>query len=145
MPEAASIGPFCPGTSDPAGWWAGAPESHGLGARFESEHRFFRRLTVGARAAWHQREYRSDRRLDGPVFDLSLGAAWLMTSTVRTDLTIGYGRERPESVIWRNATRWARMGLSVALPRGFTLHGSTELRRTDFKGDWFPFTSAGTS
>ena len=126
-------------------WTAGKPESHGLGVRFEGEHRFSRRLTVGARAAGHQRRYRQNESLDGPQVALALSAAWLMTSTVRTDLTIGYGREHPESVVWRNATRWARMGLSVALPLGFTLHGSTELRRTDFKGDWFPFTSAGAS
>ena len=124
-------------------WTAGKPESHSLGARFESEHRLSRRLTASLRAAWHQRGYRQDESLDGPQVTLALSAAWLMTSTVRTDLTIGHGRERPESVFRRNATRWARMGLSVALPLGFSLHGSTELRRTDFKGNWSPFTSAG--
>ena len=126
-------------------WTAGKPESHSLGARFESEPRFSRRLTASMRAAWHQHEYRQDESLDGPQVTLALSAAWLMISTVRTDLTIGYERERPESVVWRNATRWARMGLSAALPLGFSLHGSTELRRTDFKGDWSPFTSAGAS
>ena len=125
-------------------WTAGKPESHGLGARFEGEHRFSRRLTASLRAAWHRHEYRRNGSLDGPQAALSLGAAWLLTSTVRTDVTIGHARERPESVLRRNATRWARMGLSVALPV-VTLHGSAELRRTRFKGDWAPFTSAGAS
>ena len=126
-------------------WTAGKPESHGLGIRFEAEHRFSRRLTASLRAAWHQLGYRKNESLDGPQVTLALSTAWLMTSTVRTDLTIGYGRERPEWVVLRNATRWARMGLSVALPLGFTLRGGIELRRTDFKGDWSPFTSAGVS
>ena len=125
-------------------WTAGKPESDGLGARFEGEHRFSRRLTASLRAAWHRHEYRRSGSLDGPQATLSLGAAWLLTSTVRTDVTIGHARERPESVLRRNATRWARMGLSMALPV-VTVRGSVELRRTRFKGDWAPFTSAGAS
>ena len=125
-------------------WTAGKPESRGLGARFESEHRFSRRLTASLRAAWHRHEYRGDGSLDGPQDALSLGVAWLLTSTAQIDAMIGHARERPESMHRRNATRWARMGLSMALP-GVTLRGSAELRRTRFKGDWFPFTSAGAS
>ena len=126
-------------------WTAGKPESHSLGVRIESEHRFSRRLTVNLRAAWSQRRYRQGESLDGPLVSLAPGAVWLMTSTLRTDVTIGYGRERPQSALWRNATRWARLGLSAALPLGFSPRGSIELRRTDFEGDWFPFTSAGAS
>ena len=125
-------------------WTAGKPESDGLGARLEGEHRFSRRLTASLRAAWHRHEYRRSGSLDGPQATLSLGAAWLLTSTVRADVTIGHARERPESVLRRNATRWARMGLSMALPV-VTLRGSVELRRTRFKGDWAPFTPAGAS
>ena len=125
-------------------WTAGKPESDGLGVRLESEHRFSRRLTASLRAAWHRHEYRRNGSLDGPQATLSLGAAWLLTSTMRADVTIGHARERPKSSFRRNATRWARMGLSMALPV-VTLHGGAELRRTRFKGDWSPFTSAGAS
>ncbi len=125
-------------------WTAGKPESDGLGARLEGERRLSRRLTANLRAAWRRREYRRSGSLDGPQATLSLGAAWLLTSTAQIDATIGHARERPEAAFRRNATRWARMGLSVALPV-VTVRGSAELRRTRFEGDWSPFTPAGAS
>ena len=33
----------------------------------------------------------------------------------------------------------------VALPRGFTVGGSGELRWTDYAGNWFPHTTGGES
>ena len=38
---------------------------------------------------------------------------------------------------------WMRLGASVALPLGFTVGGSGELRMTDYEGNWFPFTRDG--
>ena len=35
------------------------------------------------------------------------------------------------------------LGASVALPLGFTLGGSGELRWTDYEGNWFPFVPDG--
>ena len=64
-----------------------------------------------------------------------------MTPTVRADAALGWGRERPEAETWRHDRRWLRAGVSVALPRGFTVGGSGELRRTDYEGNWFPHTS----
>ncbi len=125
-------------------WRAGAPESHDLGARLEGERRFSRRVTASARTSLHWREYRSDRRLDGPVFDLSLGAAWLATPTVRFDATLGYARERPGRTVWRNTSRWARAGFSMALPLGFTVGVGGELRRTGYEGR-SPYTLGGAS
>ena len=61
------------------------------------------------------------------------------------DDAIGYGRERPEAIPWRNSTRWARVGVSVALPLGFTLGGSGELRLTRYEGSWSPFVRDGSS
>ena len=54
---------------------------------------------------------------------------------------MGWGRERPEAEAWRHDRRWVRAGVSVALPRGFTVGGSGELRRTDYEGNWFPHIS----
>ena len=58
---------------------------------------------------------------------------------------MGYGRERPESQPWRNKTGWARLGASIALPYGFTVGGSGEMRWTQYEGGWFPFTRDGSS
>ncbi len=116
-----------------------------LGARFEINHRFTRKLTAWGRASWHERAYRKRKHLDGPVLALSLSGAWLATSTIRTHATVGYGRERPESQPWRNKSGWARLGASIALPLGFTVGGSGEMRWTQYEGGWFPFTTDGSS
>ena len=55
----------------------------------------------------------------------------------------GLGAGTAEEERWRNDSRWLRLGASVILPRGFTVGGSGELRRTDYEGKWFPFTTTG--
>ena len=124
-------------------WSAGAPDYDTLGVRLEAGHRFTRRVTASARTSWHERSYRTRTYLDGPVADVSLSGAWVVTPTVRADAALGWGRERPETERWRRERRWLRAGVSVALPRGFTVGGSGELRWTDYEGDWFPHTTGG--
>ena len=123
-------------------WTAGRPQSHDLGGRLELTHRLAPRLTTRGYVSWHQRTYRESKHLDGPLLAFSASAMWVASPTVRVDAAVGYGRERPESVPWRNATRWARAGVSVALPLGFTLGGSGEMRWTRYRGSWFPYTPA---
>ena len=121
-------------------WSGGAPDHDALGVRLEAGHRFTRRLTANARASWHERTHRTEDHLDGPVMDASLGGAWVVTPTVRADAGLGWGRQRPETVRLRHDHRWIRTGVSVALPKGFTVGGNAELRRTDYEGNWFPHT-----
>ena len=122
-------------------WSAGVQDHDLLGVPLEAGHRFTRRVTAIARISWHDRNYRTRTYLDGPVADVSLSGAWVVTPTVRADAAMGWGRERPEAEAWRHDRRWVRAGVSVALPRGFTVGGSGELRRTDYEGNWFPHTS----
>ena len=126
-------------------WSAGAPNYDALGARVEAGHRFTRRVTANAQVSWHDRRYRTRTLLDGPVMDLSLGGTWVVAPTVRADAGLGWGRERPEAERWRHERRWLRAGVTVALPRGFTVGGSGELRWTDYAGNWFPHTTGGES
>ena len=124
-------------------WSANVPDYDALGGRIEAGHRFTRRITASARASWYDRRYRTRMFLDGPVMAASLSGAWVVTPTVRADVALGWGREQPERERWRNASRWLRLGASVILPRGFTVGGSGELRRTEYEGNWFPFTTSG--
>ena len=124
-------------------WSANVPDYDALGGRIEAGHRFTRRVTASARASWHDRRYRTRMFLDGPAMAASLSGAWVVTPTVRADAALGWGREQPERERWRNASRWLRLGASVILPRGFTVGGSGELRRTEYEGNWFPFTTSG--
>ena len=125
-------------------WVGTVPFYDDLGARVEAGRKLTRRVTVTGRASWHRRDHRTRDFLDGPVLDLSLIGAWVILPILRADAAVGYARERPESEVWRNATRWMRVGASVALPRGFTVGGSGELRWTGYEGNWFPFTRDGT-
>ena len=124
-------------------WTANAPDHHDLGVRAEAGRRLGRRVTLNGQASWHNRRYRTRTFLDGPVMDFSLGGAWVITPTVRADAAAGYGRERPETRRWRHARRWARAGVTVALPLGFTVGAGGELRWTAYEGNWFPFTLDG--
>ena len=127
------------------GWAANRPDYHDLGLRTEVVHRIGRGLTVKGRGSWHNRRYRTRTHLDGPSLDVSLSGAWVITPTVRADVASGYGRGRPDTERWRYARRWARAGLSYALPYGFTVGGSGELRRTQYEGNWGFYTPGGVS
>ena len=127
--------------------WTGSgldEASHGdIGLRVEGRHRLTRRTTLNARASRHERRYDKNTLLDGPVTDVSVGAGWLATPTVRIDASIGWGRERPETESRRQSNRRMQVGAVAALPWGFTVGGSGALRWTGYEGDWFPFTGPG--
>ena len=124
-------------------WTGTSPSNDDLGARVEAGHRLTPRIRVNGRASWYHRDNRTRDFLDGPILDFTLGGSWVILPILRADGAAGYARERPESERWRNASRWLRLGASVALPLGFTLEGSGELRWTDYEGNWFPFVPDG--
>ena len=112
--------------------WAGTARSYDdLGARVEAGHRLTPRIRVNGRASGYQRDYRTKDFRDGPILDFSLGGSWVILPILRADGAVGYARERPESEVWRNASRWMRLGASVApAPRmerssafAYSLHG----------------------
>ena len=123
-------------------WSANDPNYFDLGGRLTARHRLTRRFTVTGRASWHDRRYRVQKLLDGPVRDFSLGADWVLTPTIRLNGTVGYGRGRPLSLRYRNMSYWLQTGVSVALPKGFTVGAAGGVRWTDYEAPWFPNTPA---
>ena len=120
--------------------WSGtAPNYRELGGRLEIGHRFGPRVTGSARASWHDRRYRTGSRLDGPGWDATLRGSWVVAPTVRADLFGGFAQQRPKFRRERHRGRWFGTGVTVALPLGFTIGGSAELRWTDYERGWFPF------
>ena len=120
--------------------WSGTtPDYRDLGGRLEIAHRLNPRLTAFAQASWHDRRYRTRTHLDGPLWDATLRGSWVVTPTVRADLSGGYTQQRPKSRSERHRGRWLGTGVTVALPLGFTVGGSAEMRWTDYEPGWFPF------
>ena len=124
-------------------WIGTVPDNRELGARLEVGRRLTPRVTVFANASWHDRRYRMRDHLSGPVMDAALRGSWVVTPTVRADLSAGYAQERPERERERNDSRWLGAGVTVALPLGFTVGGGGEMRWTDFDDEWFPHTPPG--
>jgi len=122
---------------------AGTADYDALGGRVETRQRLTPRVSVTGRVSWHDRRYREDRHLDGPARDFSLSGSWVVAPTVRLDGALGYGDVRPERLRDRNSSRWARVGAEVALPRGFAVGASAQLRWTDYDGEWPPHTPPG--
>ncbi len=122
-------------------WLVTTPYYFDFGARSEIKHRLNRRLWLTGRASWHDREYREADYLDGSVLSVSVDGNWILMPTLRLEAALGYSDEHTTTKMWRHDTRWGRIGASMSLPRGFTVGGSTEFRRTRYEGNWFPFTS----
>ena len=117
-------------------WTGTVPDNRELGARFEVGRRVSESVTAFAQASWHERRYRTRTALDGPVMDASLRGVWVVSPTVRTNLSLGYGRERPRLERARSNSRWLGAGVSVILPLGFTVGGGGEVRWTDYGRGW---------
>ena len=124
-------------------WTATAVDHHALGGRIEVGHRVNRAVTVNGRVSLQDRRHRLRTSFDGPVMDVSLGGAWVITPTVRAHASVGYGRERPRTERERHVNRRVGGGVSVILPLGFTVGGGGELRWTDYEPGWFPFVTDG--
>ena len=124
-------------------WSANEANYFDLGGRMTARHRFNDRLAVNGRASWYDRRYRTNKYLDGPVLNLSLNAGWSLTPTVRLNAGGGYGRGRPETLKFRNESKWVDAGVTAALPRGFTVGGSGAHRWTSYEGNWSPHTPGG--
>ncbi len=128
-------------------WHSGNPDSDTFGGRIEAERRLGPRWRLDASAAWRKRDYRRHDYLDGPAREVSLGASWVATPTLRLWATLGHDRDRPKTKQWRSAALWGRLGASFVLPRGFTLGASGALRRTAYEGGdggWPHYTDDGT-
>ena len=120
-------------------WLGTVKDNHGLGARVEVAHRVSPAVTVSGQASWHGQRYRTRTALDGPVWDALLRGIWVVTPTVRADVSTGYARERPSLIRERSRSRWLGAGVSVILPLGFTVGGGGEMRWTNYESGWFPF------
>ena len=126
-------------------WLGASPYSSDIGAKLQVGQRLTQRINFTGQVYWQRSEFRTNKFLDGPLRDFSLYGYWLISPTVRVEAAVGYARQRPKDPLYHNTRRWARIGVSVILPRGFTLGTSYELRRKQYKGGSIFATLDGSS
>lgn len=115
-------------------WTAGQPETDQYGMRLEAAHRLTSRLNLRGRVGLRQRNSRSSDRLDGPVGDASLGVSWVALPVLRLSGNVGYSWARAMEEAWRNAGPEARLGGTLALPRGFSVGAQAGMQWTNYEG-----------
>ena len=126
-------------------WLGASPYSSDIGANLQVGHRLTHRINITGKVYWQRSEFRTNKYLDGPLRDFSLYGYWLISPTIRAEAAAGYAKQRPKDPLYHNTRRWGRIGVSVILPRGFTLGTSYELRRKQYKGGSIFATLDGSS
>ena len=115
-------------------WLGGLPFVDETGVRLELDRRLTPRLWARGTAAYRERDHRHRDFLNGPGVDFTANFAWTAAPVLRVQMTVGYERDHAASEHWRSLSRWVRVGTSLALPLGFTLGTSAQMRRTYYEG-----------
>ena len=115
-------------------WLGGHPYVDETGVRLELDRRLAPRLWARSTASVRERDHHQGDFLDGPLTDFSLNLAWAAAPVLRVQMIVGYERDHAAAVHYRNLSRWVRVGASLALPLGFTLGTSAQMRRTYYEG-----------
>ena len=115
-------------------WLGGEPYVDETGVRLELDRRLTPRLWARGTAAYRERDHQQRDFLDGPQVGFTAIFAWTPAPVLRVHMTVGYDRDHAASEHWRNLSRWVRVGTSLALPLGFTLGTSAQMRRTYYDG-----------
>ena len=124
-------------------WAAGSIEHNAAGARIETRRRLTDRVWGRVHASWLDRDYRGATSRDGPVVDLLLSGTFRIRPTLSLNSAIGFSKQRANEPRFENRSRRVRAGFNTALPRGFSMGGSAQIRWTDypeyrFFGQTFP-------
>ena len=114
-------------------WLGGEPYADETGVRLELDRRLTPRLWARGTAAYRERDHQRNI-LDGPQVGFTATFAWTPAPVLRVHWTVGYERDHAAAEHWRNLARWVRVGTSLALPLGFTLGTSAQIRRTYYEG-----------
>ena len=126
-------------------WLGGLPYVDETGVRLELDRRLTSRIWARGTVAHRERDHQQRDFLDGPVVEFTASFAWTPAPVLRVHATVGYAREHAKLEYWNSLSRWVRVGTSLALPLGFTLGTSAQMRRTYYEGSGQPhFTLTGS-
>ena len=116
-------------------WLGGKPYVDETGARLEIDRRLTQGLWARGTTAYRNRTCHGCEFRDGPLVDFTLNLFWTVAPVLQLHTAVGYEREHSASEHWRSLGRWVRVGSSLALPLGFTLGNSAQMRRTYYEGE----------
>ena len=116
-------------------WLGNLPQIDEYGGRLEIDHQLGARFWLRGSAGTSERECHNCEWRNGPQTAFSLGAIWTPAPVLQVHMTLGYERDHASQVHWRSLTRWLRAGGVLALPLGFNLGGTAQMRRTHYDGD----------
>ena len=115
-------------------WLGGKPYVDETGARLEIDRRLTQGLWARGTTAYRDRICHGCEFRNGPLVDFTLNLFWTVAPVLQLHTAVGYEREHSASEHWRSLGRWVRVGSSLALPLGFTLGNSAQMRRTYYEG-----------
>ena len=126
-------------------WWGGSSFNYDYGARLEVEHVLQTGVRLSGRATWSDRKYQQNDFLEGPLMVFSLGASYVPFPIVQVNGLVGYIDQDATAHHWNSTGYWTRLGTNVALPWGFTVGVSGEVRWTNYEDGWGFITPGGSA
>lgn len=116
-------------------WLGTYPQIDESGMRLEIDHQLARRFWLRGTASSSVRECHNCEWRNGPQTGFSLSTVWTPAPVLQVHLTVGYDRDHARVEHWRSLSRWVRVGSQLALPLGFTLGTTAQMRRTYYAGE----------
>jgi len=110
------------------------PQYRDLGLRLEAHHRLDQRTRIGLQVERAERDYDHRTTHDGPLTNVTARVSHVLTPTVRINGLLGWSRKKPHRIASRNTGWQASAGVSVLLPKGFTLGGIASISTTEYEG-----------
>ena len=116
-------------------WLGSHPYVDESGIRLELDRRLGPSLWARGTVSARERDHKQQDFLDGPLTDFALDLAWAVAPVLQVHMSVSYERDHASSVHWRSLSRRVRVGTSLALPLGFSLGTSAQMRRTYYEGN----------
>lgn len=124
-------------------WQGGEHLLNAYGVEFDAGQRLSRRLRAYVNASWYRNEYLDRPGFTGSDHDYQVGLNLLVSPRLLLTFASGVSWSVPESVRHRYYSPWSRVGANVALPRGFTVGTSAEVRWADYERSWRVYNEPG--
>jgi len=114
--------------------WAGKdkPTTRSRGAQMELSRRLTPRLRGNFGVVWDKESDINGSDPDEIRRDVSTRLSYVLTPTIETNVRLGWGQDRTQTVSRRQQRRSLSIGANIVLPRGFNLGSTVSSYWTDY-------------